>query len=318
MSTPRYLASDRRVTGNALVIGMGSIGSRHARLLGDDGYRVSAVSARTDLDCAVHPTLAEALRGAAPDIVVIANPTSAHGDALEELAAANYTGHVLVEKPLFDQPRELPRHNFSRACVGYNLRHHPVVRALHAAISGQTLIAVSMYAGQYLPDWRPGTDHRRSYSSSRGAGGGVLRDLSHELDLALWLFGSWRRLTALGGRVSGRLTVDSDDCWAVLLEMARCPMVSVHLNYHDRSVRRVITVTTEHHSYVADLIACMLQTDGVSEAFSCGRDDTYRGQLAALTGDTAADLCSLQQGLSVVELIATIETAAAQRTWAAA
>ena len=54
---------------------------------------------------------------------------------------------------LFDAPFEL-------AAVGYNLRFHPVMVALADAVAGSDCLTMQAYCGQWLPDWRPGTDYR--------------------------------------------------------------------------------------------------------------------------------------------------------------
>ena len=46
-----------------------------------------------------------------------------------------------------------------------------------------------VYAGQCLPTWRPESDYKNTYSAKSEKGGGVLRDLSHEIDLCLSLVG---------------------------------------------------------------------------------------------------------------------------------
>ena len=59
-------------------------------------------------------------------------------------------------------------------------------------------------------------------------GGGVLNDLSHELDLVTCFemaspFGD-------GGKLSD-LEIDSEDCFSVLLSSEKCKHITVHLNY---------------------------------------------------------------------------------------
>ena len=48
--------------------------------------------------------------------------------------------------------------------------------------------AVRVECQSWLPYWRPERDYRESYSA-RADEGGVLRDLVHELDYAIWAFG---------------------------------------------------------------------------------------------------------------------------------
>jgi predicted dehydrogenase len=142
----------------------------------------------------------------------------------------------------------------------------------------------------------------------------VLRDLSHELDYLGWLFGGWRRLSALGGRRS-ELEIDSDDFWAVLFEGADSLPITLHLNYLDRVARRQLVVVAERHSYRLDLVAGILEVDGDAQTFSIERDTTYREQhRAALAGEWST-LCSLEEGRAVMTTIVSVERAAASGQW---
>ena len=62
---------------------------------------------------------------------------------------------------------------------------------------------VIIEAGNDLRRWRPDTDYKSSVSASARLGGGVLRELSHELDYLMWIFGKpvW---------VSAHLSIVSD------------------------------------------------------------------------------------------------------------
>jgi len=299
----------------ALVLGYGSIGARHVRVLEGLGVDVAVVSRRAVDVTRRFQTPDDALRSWAPDYVVIASRTGEHLSDLAALAAHGFAGRVLVEKPLFDAPAALPGHAFAAAYVGYNLRFHPVVRRVRALLAERAPRAVHFHVGQYLPDWRPGTDYRTSYSAHRGQGGGVLRDLSHELDLVRWLLGPWTRLAALGGHASD-LEIDSDDVIALICETARCPCVTVTLNYLDRPARRSIHAVCDGSTIRADLIrgTCAVD-DREEEAHQLERDATYRAQHRAALGDAPADGCTLEEGLAVVSMIAATERAMAERRW---
>lgn len=295
---------------DTLVVGLGSIGARHANVLRTMGRNVAVVSRRGGAD---YSNLDQALSDGTIDYVVIANETSAHRDSLAALAAAGFRGRVLVEKPLFATHAPIPRHEFAGLFVGYNLRFHAIVQRVSTLLVNTTPVAVAAYAGQHLSDWRPGRDYRTTASASMAAGGGVLRDLSHELDYILWLFGPWRRVAAMCLR-SGMLDVDTEDVVAILLDCERCPIVTVHLNYHFRQAERRLTVATAQHSFGADLIAGALTLDGRVENFTVARDDTYTAMhRAVLEGGVGA--CSAGEGLAVVELIEAIERAARERRW---
>lgn len=300
-----------------LVVGLGSIGARHARILSELNCAVSVVSRRPVEGYKCYSDLDDALQQVAPDYVVIANETAAHMDTLQHLAKSGYDGMVLLEKPLAVQPVAVPEHRFRRVAMAYNLRFHPVLGALREALDGEEILTAQIYCGQYLPDWRPGTDYRRSYSARRELGGGVLRDLSHEIDYMAWLFGGWRRLAALGGRLGG-LEIDSDDCWGVLVEYERCRLVTLQLNYLDRPGHREIVVNTKIHTFRADLKSATLEMDGQIGSMPCQRDDTYRAQhIAMLAGDMTRP-CSLEEGAQVMRFLFACETAASGCQWVSA
>jgi len=301
------------MSGAALVIGLGSIGKRHARLLGELGLDVAAVSRHGDPALRCHASLAAALARETPSYVVIANETAAHRPTLAALAEAGFAGTVLVEKPLFDRPAPLPEHRFAGLYVGYNLRFHPLLAELRRRLAGERVLSAQAYVGQYLPDWRPERDYRRTASASRAAGGGVLRDLSHELDCLSWLFGPCHSVAALGGR-SGALDIDSDDVAALLLAFERCPAATAQLNYLDRPGAREIVINTARHTLRADLRRGSLAIDGEEHFFPTERDETYLAQHRSALGNRRDTLCTAAEGAAVVALIAAAEAAAAGGT----
>lgn len=296
-----------------LVIGYGSIGARHARILRELGCPVALVS-RHAAGEGFYQTLPQALETHRPEYVVVATPTNEHAVTLENLARHGFDGWVLVEKPLFESVREPLRSGFRGLFVGYNLRFHPVLRTLRERMADARAVSAHVYVGQYLPHWRPGTDYRQSYSASRQGGGGVLRDLSHELDYVHWLFGRWRRLTATGGHLSA-LDISSDDIFSILMNCQRCDVLSLSLNYLDTTHQRNLTVNLDGHTFVADLMTGSLRHDAETTAFSVERDDTYIRQHQAMLSGRHEDLCSLREGLEVLGTIEAVERAAATLTW---
>lgn len=296
-----------------LVVGYGSIGACHARILRGLGCPVAVVSRHATGE-GFYDELPKALNTHRPEYVVVANRTSEHAATLENLARHGFNGWVLVEKPLFDRMLEPPYAGFKGLFVGYNLRFDPVLRALRERMADARAVSAYVYVGQYLPHWRPGTDYRQSYSASRKEGGGVLRDLSHELDYVQWLFGRWRRLAAIGGHLSS-LEITSDDVMSILMNCQRCDVLSLSLNYLDTTHQRNLTVNLDGHTLVADLMQGVLQCDLETLEFPVERDSTYIRQHQAILSGDHKDLCSLREGLEVMGTIEAAERAAATQTW---
>lgn len=297
----------------AVVIGLGSIGQRHARVLGELGHDVATVSRRGGGD---HHSIAKVLAASRPGYVVIATETSDHAASLQQLAEADFRGTVLVEKPVFAHLQPVPDYPFARLVVGYNLRFHPVMTAFADRLAGRQAITVSAYVGQDIREWRPGRDHRATASATRQAGGGVLRDLSHELDYLLWLFGPWQRVAALGGS-SGTRQVAVEDHLDLLLEMTRSAAVQVHMDYLDQPGIRKLRVNLADETIEADMIGGRLTINGEVTDVASERDESYRKMhLAALNG--GGPICTFAEGLAVMELIDASERALQSRSWISA
>jgi predicted dehydrogenase len=297
----------------ALIIGYGSIGGRHARLLADMGHEVACVTRNPECPYPAFADIPSALADKTPWLAVIATATTDHDANLRTLLDAGFTGRILVEKPLFTNTPKEPFTAGDNVSVAYNLRFHPMVTRTRELLAGRKVLNARFAVAQYLPDWRPGTDYSKSYSASRAKGGGVLRDLSHELDLAQFLLGGWKRATALGGRY-GDLKIDSDDQYSVLMETANCPMVGVHMDYLSRTPHRGFEITCADRTLKADFMGGFLTVDGTVEEFPPERDATYRLQLEAMAvGDPTP--CTYGQGLALVGLIEGLERAAAQHIW---
>ena len=299
---------------NVVVVGYGSIGSCHARLLIELGCEVSIVSSREVEGWRRYMDIDSALRACRPEYVIVANRTSEHYPALARLAQLGFAGIVLVEKPLFHARLELPPYDFEHLFVAYNLRFHPLLQRLRSLLKGERIICATIYAGQYLPQWRPASDYREGYSAKKASGGGALRDLSHELDYAMWLLGSWRAVAALGGHLS-HLEIDSDDIFSLMLVTERCPIVNIQVNYLDRITRREILINTDKHTIKADLVRGTLEVDGESEGSQVKRDDTYRLQHQAAMSRQLEALCTVSESLEVLGLIEGAERAAGRSEW---
>lgn len=295
------------------VVGFGSIGARHARILGELGHEVAVVSKRPVTAVTKYQSIGEVIREFRPDYVVVANETAAHFGALKELADARYRGIVLVEKPIFHACLNAPAHRFSALFVGYNLRFHPLVERFRQIAANERVVSASVYVGQNLRTWRE-RDYRQGYSASQGRGGGVLLDLSHEIDYLLWVLGGWKALVASGGRLSD-LEITSDDAYALILNTGRCGLVSLTMNYLHTPGKRTISLVSSRSTYELDLLGGSIAVDGKTENVTVERDQTYREQHQAILGGKREKLCTADEALEVLRVIDAAERSAREGKW---
>lgn len=298
----------------ALVVGYGSIGARHARLLAELGCHTAVVSKRNVDFPVIFHDLGVALEAELPEYIIIANETKQHQNTLSILIKHAYKGVVLIEKPLFNHFLELPPHSFRNVFVAYNLRFHPAIQRLKQLLEHERVLSVLAYAGQYLPEWRPGSDYRACYSASAELGGGVLRDLSHELDYLIWMLGEWKSVTAIGGHFSP-LEITSDDIYAVTMTTSLCPIINLQMNYLDRAGRRFILINTASHTIEVDLDKGIVTVDRDSETFVTERDLTYRAMHEAIISGDQRNLCTLENGSEIMRLIEAVEYSAEKGIW---
>jgi len=103
-------------------------------------------------------------------------------------------------------------------------------------LNNRALNEVNVYCGSYLPEWRPGIDYKKSYSANPELGGGVHRDLIHELDYLYWLFGQPKAVNRFL-RSQSSLAISSFDYANYLLDYDGFS-ANVILNYFRRDAKR--------------------------------------------------------------------------------
>ena len=318
-------------TPRVLVVGLGSIGRRHLRvvreLCPDAAVAVlrSGTSATvTDDDGAVMLYSMDDALAFAPTVAVIASPATNHMETAARLAAAGV--HLLIEKPLTDRLetalslRDRVAGTGVTIAVGYNLRHLESLGALRNAVADGAIgrvMSVRAEVGQYLPDWRPGTDYRTSVSAQRSLGGGALLELSHELDYLLWIFGEVHTVTAVLSRLSD-LAIDTEDTANLLLEFmprAEAPTIvaSVALDFVRRDVVRRCTVLGTEGTLEWDGVSGTLrQFDAASRAWrvrfdaAVERDGTYRSEwvdLLSCIESGGVPRAGLEAGVDVLRVV---------------
>jgi predicted dehydrogenase len=297
-----------------LVRGTGSIGMRHLRILRDHLGRAAAA-------WPVRPTRAEALRAEGWTVAdgwtgaaIVATDTGRH---LADIAAALEAGaHVLAEKPLTPDARglaslaALAQHVDRRIYVAAPLRFALGLQQARQTISRLgPLHGVRIECQSYLPDWRPRLDHRESYAA-RPDEGGVLRDLIHEIDYAVWLFGRPERVFA---RFQGgsRLDIASEAGADLLWQSPDDVTVSLRLDYLTRTPRRRLSVYGTagelHWDAIAQTVTLYLAgAPPVVTAFPQERDAMMAEQTAAflqaVSGGDPGVLSTFAEGAFAVSL----------------
>ena len=309
-----------------LIAGFGSIGRRHFRNLLALGqkdilfYRTGQSTLEEDelKGFRVETDLFKALESK-PDAVIVANPTSMHLQTA--IPAAEAGCHLLLEKPVshsldgIDQLEKALRKGGGKALVGYQFRFHPVLQQVKALLDRQALgipLSGRFQWGEYLPDWHPWEDYRKSYSARPDLGGGVVLTLSHPLDYLRWFFGDVQSLKSVTGRISP-LELEVEDFAEILLQFSKPFMASLHLDYYQRPPQHQFEILCSEGTIRWD------NSDGAAHVYSAQtgqwqtihppqgfeRNHLFLAEMrhfCDVIEGKSEPLCTLQDGKAVIEL----------------
>lgn len=272
-----------------LIVGLGSIAKKHVSALLSIIPDVEIFALRSAHTSNSYPNVKnifnlDEISFIEIDFSIISNPTSEHKKTITQLLPFGFP--LFIEKPLYStlEIDELVNQINKKNILTYvacNLRFLNCIKFAKdrmKEITNNRLNEVNIYCGSYLPDWRPGSDYKKSYSANAQFGGGVHIDLIHELDYLYWLCGKPNRVNRIF-RNKSSLAISSFDYANYLLDYdGFC--ANVVLNYFRRDPKRSFELVFEDETWSVDLlknqITCNNQIIFSSE--QCIQD-TYKIQM---------------------------------------
>lgn len=250
---------------SVLVVGLGSIGQRHARLLGErpeiELLLCDAIAEHGAQTQAVIPRpvrffgdYTQAL-AARPALVIICTPNHLHVPMA--LAAIAQGADVLVEKPIAETVPEAEslieaaRRAGTRLHVGYMLRFDVGLQTLKRLVddgvvghlcSGRALVGTYVT----LLNSRGNEKEGQPYS--------LVLDYTHEIDFIRWFFGEPRQVQATGAWLTSREKRPQPNVFQMLLRMQSGALVQVHLDYIQFPQRRSFEISGDRGTLTYDFM----------------------------------------------------------------
>ena len=244
------------------------------------------------------------------DFVLISSPTAKHYEVIEKAIKLNKP--LFIEKPLFSEvgtsEGELVDKISSKGIptyVGCNLRFLDCLREVKEIIGNERINEINSYSGSFLPDWRPNTDFRKTYSANKELGGGVHIDLIHELDYLYWIFGRPESNISSSSSKSS-LNIDAID-YANYLWGYKNFNASIILNYYRRDTKRTLEIVTDKATFLVDLIQNRIHRNE-KEIFSSKQTvlDTFEVQmdffLKNILNSRNTDFNSVEEAYQILQL----------------
>ena len=313
------------------IVGLGSIGRRHLRLISEirpdieiivvrsgHGGECDEESMATKTVYSIGDAIKEGIQAA-----IVSSPATLHLKQSLELAKNGI--HLLIEKPIShtsDRVKELLKivnENRITIMVGYVLRYDlgaiKFKNWLDNKIKGKILHA-RIECGSYLPDWRLDQNYRKTVSALPELGGGVLLELSHELDYLHWFFGNPVDVQAQI-RNSGTLDINVEDQADLLITSKQGYPITVQIDFNRRHIERKCKVLTTEGELIWDAVNKNVTWKGVNKEqskyeYNNERNSIYRKQLEVFFDCIENDndpIVTVKDGINVISLIDAVRNA---------
>ena len=287
-----------------LIIGRGSISSKHilALKLISKKFEITNLSSRKFNNNYAKQKFF--------DVIVICSPSSYHYKHLQIVEQNFKNIKVLIEKPLFDKFYKIKKKMKNQYFVGYNLRYHPVIKYLKKKISKKRIFSINIISHSFLPSWRK-KNYTQSVSASKKLGGGILLELSHELDYLKWMFKNISILNVLNKKISN-LKINTDDVLNISGKIGKNNFFNLISNFFSKINIRSIKIDGINFSTNANLVKNKIElTSGqkkVIKKFSKFNIlNTYKDQYLDIFSNKNKNVCTLKQGLKLMNLIQEIK-----------
>jgi predicted dehydrogenase len=259
------IASDRVL--RLGVVGVGVMGSNHARVLADlQGVKLAGVADPDERQrdfvaratgCAAYSDIGQLL-DAGVDALTIAAPTHLHRDLA--LAGIERGMHVLVEKPIAPSVEEgriitaAARRAGVTLMVGHVERFNPAVEAIKEAIRNEDILSIAITrVGPFPP---------------RMSNVGVVIDLAvHDIDLIRWFTDS--EIVEVQPQLKNAVA-EREDIALLQFRTASGVLAHVNTNWLTPFKARNVTVATRNKYIMGDLL-----TRQVTECFGFQPDGSY-------------------------------------------
>lgn len=305
---------------HVLVIGLGSIGLRHAANLLQLGInKLTLVSKRTDLPNEFIPferfsTLEQALVKETYSHAVICSETTRHIRDLHQVIKAGIH-HIYLEKPISHNEEGVEEilgilKADQQVYLGFDLRFDKGLVYIHDLIRSNNfgkILSAQSFVGQYLPDWRPHEDYRKGSSALRSKGGGVLLDLVHEFDYLYWLLGKVDRLAGVYQQ-NPILEIETEDIADIVMSFRSGASATLHLDYHQKKLIRHCIFTFESGTAVWNLAernVRLVDKSGVEttyDYFSQERNDRFLKAIKEFL-ENPGNLATYSDGIESLKMV---------------
>ena len=232
---------------NIAIVGFGSIGQKHFSILRKikkiNKILIISKSFKKKLDKKTFILKNnDDLKSINIDSVFICSPANKHLSDINYYINKNC--HIFVEKPIAKSIKEFKKyysklHKFKKNfTIGYPFRFSAAAMNLKKIIKTKKLgkiLDVEVVCSSFLPNWRKNRPYKEGVSSQKKLGGGVLLELSHELDYILWFFGFPKKIFSFFNKIN-LLNIDAEE-FVRLVFVYNKFLINIKLFFNDKNYK---------------------------------------------------------------------------------
>ena len=305
------------------VVSLGSIGRRHVQTVKNvlPDCHVYAVRTGNGKKCeeenlldGVYLSTTDVLKKKI-DAAIICSPASLHAEFAIPFLRKDIP--VLIEKPLAGSYKDaydiLLESEITKAYVAYVLRHHPAFKKVYNVTNTGVLGKIrsaEITVRTFLPDWRPGIDFHSSVSAQKALGGGVLRELSHEIDYAQKILGDFVEVFGYRNKHSD-LNIDVEEQVTAILSTSNRIHAQMVLDFASQFEERHLKIIFDNGAVIWNLLdqSVTVFENGKEKAlydYKITRDQLFQLQFKSFIKTVKGidtDMPTIEEGLKVLSII---------------
>ena len=291
---------------NILIIGYGSAGKRHAKIL-NLSRKIKNIYIKTNQKIKSYKkfNFINKINNLNPDLIVVANETYKHYSTCKFLEEKFHNKIIICEKPLFNKFYNFkPKKN--KFYVAYNFRFHKCLEYIKKKIDLDKAFFVEAETSSFLPLWRKNTDYSKSYSAFPSKGGGVLLDMSHELDYLKWLFPDLKISKIYKNKISN-LNILSDDIALIFGYTKKNNLVKIKLTYFNKLPKRYLSIClTDGTQIYLNLLNSEIRLftknkKKILRLEKYSQFNTTKDMYSGILKNNFKDICTLREGLDLLK-----------------
>lgn len=302
------------------IVGSGSIASRYKSIL-ESSFGVQPITISDYAKSASSNSIfkrEEIANSSYPpgffDLLIIASENRRH---LSDYLLFNiFAKKVLIEKPLLhrvlsDVEVNLLIKRESDIFISSPLRFHQgFVELLRNREAMGEISNIEVRCQSWLPDWRPWRNYRDGFWNDP-AQGGVLREIVHEFDYLIRIFGTLNPVYSSFSH-SKLLSLDVESSFDAFLRTSNHEQLNVHLDYSSAVSRRYFRMDGTHGSLIWDILQgelSLISTKNVAKIHvfkgDLDRNLTFQRQIESILDQKSwpVSATNLEESLSALRLI---------------